>query len=299
MPSGEELDVTAWRLVGDEPMGEPGKRWLEEPMTERRWLFKPIRYQRDARGAFPQGDDWAEKIGADVAALIGLPVARVELARRDGVVGALSRDVAHGARLSLGNELMTVYDPAYPAGQVGTVSEYTLDRIFTVLEAAGIAPAIAAGPSQSAASLFAGYLVLDAWIANQDRHHGNWGVLEDLVHGSAPQLAPSFDHGSSLGLQLHEDKRRIILERDGVQAWARRGLCRPMAGKPNLVALALDAVRWVGQAAEVWLERLSEVRTEAERSVVGAIPGGRMSQPSRTFAEAVLAANRKRLLDGN
>ena len=42
---------------------------------------------------------------------------------------------------------------------------------------------------------FVGYVLLDAWIANQDRHHENWGALR---HGDELRLAPTFDHGASL-----------------------------------------------------------------------------------------------------
>lgn len=47
----------------------------------------------------------------------------------------------------------------------------------------------------SALDVFAGYVLLDAWIANQDRHHENWGALR---MGTALYLAPSFDHGAAL-----------------------------------------------------------------------------------------------------
>lgn len=293
------MDVTSWEVIGDEPMGEPGKRWLEEPLTRAKWLFKPVRTQNDSRGAFPQGDDWAEKIAADLAASIGLPAARVELARRGRVVGAISCDIADGCRLSLGNEIMATLDPDYPAGKVGTVGEYTLDRIFDVLVATQVLPAPVSGVlEQSARSLFAGYLLLDAWVANQDRHHGNWGILEDLVEGSPPRLAPSFDHGSSLGFQLHDSAKSALLDRGDVFEWAKRGLCRPMAGKPNLVLLARMALKQAGSAASYWLHQLASVTSAVETSIVDAIPGGRMSQPSRSLAKAVLETNRRRLLDG-
>jgi hypothetical protein len=28
--------------------------------------------------------------------------------------------------------------------------------------------------------VWAGYLAFDAWIANRDRHHANWGILRHL-----------------------------------------------------------------------------------------------------------------------
>lgn len=45
--------------------------------------------------------------------------------------------------------------------------------------------------------------VFDAFIANQDRHCDNWGVI---VEGSCYQLAPVYDNGASLGYQLNEER---------------------------------------------------------------------------------------------
>ena len=44
-----------------------------------------------------QGEDWAEKIAAELAQLIGLPAAVVEIAVRDSAPGCLSRDLKPGA----------------------------------------------------------------------------------------------------------------------------------------------------------------------------------------------------------
>ena len=56
------------------------------------------------------------------------------------------------------------------------------------------------GSSNTQKCLFAGYLVLDAVIGNTDRHHENWGLLLRRTEtGWKGQVAPSFDHASSLG----------------------------------------------------------------------------------------------------
>ena len=52
----------------------------------------------------------------------------------------------------------------------------------------------------TAFDVFAGFVLLDAWIANQDRHDNNWSVL---IPGTWPRpatlLSGSYDHASSLG----------------------------------------------------------------------------------------------------
>lgn len=299
MPDGDEIDVTDWVNLGEEQMGEAGKPWLEEPGSMDKWLFKPVRMQDDPLGQFPQGGDWAEKVASDVAALIGLPAARVVLARRGGEVGALSRDITSGGKLTLGNELLWAQDSSYPTKQVGRVPEYTLERILEALARVDVQPfPCPDAPGQTAQTLFAGYLVLDALIANQDRHHGNWGIIENPSRADPPVLAPSFDHGSSLGFQLRDEKKSAILTEDKLGQWVDRGLCRPMAGRPHLVWLAKAAVLRADGRAAHWLERLAEVADSELETIVSMVPGPRMSHPSRRFCKAVLIANRRRLVDG-
>ena len=55
---------------------------------------------------------------------------------------------------------------------------------------------------------FLGFLLLDAWIGNTDRHDNNWGVLErSTTDGPIRYLAPTFDHASSLGRELTDEVR--------------------------------------------------------------------------------------------
>lgn len=75
-----------------------------------------------------------------------------------------------------------------------------------------------------AAGVFADYLVLDAWVANQDRHDRNWAVLERADAHARRRLAASFDHTSSLGFNLLDAaRRRILRDRAGIETWVARG----------------------------------------------------------------------------
>ena len=55
-----------------------------------KWLFKPAVVRGDRR----QSEDWAEKIAAQLAQLIGLPAAIVEIAVGNSAPGCLSRDLS-------------------------------------------------------------------------------------------------------------------------------------------------------------------------------------------------------------
>jgi hypothetical protein len=82
MPAFPDVDVDEWEVVDFEPMGsKPGKLWLQppggSPFEERRWLFKPTTTQREHDREFLKGDDWAEKLVAEVAHLLGVSAAPV------------------------------------------------------------------------------------------------------------------------------------------------------------------------------------------------------------------------------
>ena len=61
------------------------------------------------------------------------------------------------------------------------------------------------------AGCFVGYVMLDAWIANQDRHHENWAAIA-LPEEKALRLAPTFDHGASLARNISDAERKERLE---------------------------------------------------------------------------------------
>jgi HipA-like C-terminal domain len=291
------LDVSNWERLTEEPMGEPGKRWLREPETDVKWLFKPCNTQHDpTSGDFLMGEDWAEAIASHAANLLGVPAAHVALAICEEENGAVSRDVTRGKKLTLGNEILFAASPGYPSRMLrGEVAEYTIERIFEAFERFQVS--VDELDDLSAKQVFTGYLVLDAWIANQDRHHGNWGILEDPLGDEGIVLAPSFDHGSSLGFQLRDEAREKMLQTSGgVQRWASHGFCRPMAGRPVLVDLATRACNLAGQEAQLWWRRLEGIKPEDVASLFTSIPNERMSPSGRRFAEAVLNANRERLL---
>lgn len=87
--SFEVKDVSSWAMLEVEPAGEDGKSWLSDPHRDSSWLFKP-RVERHGR---VQGEDWAEKVAAELALVLEIPAAVVELAVRGGQRGLISRDV--------------------------------------------------------------------------------------------------------------------------------------------------------------------------------------------------------------
>jgi len=56
------MDVSRWEVESYEPGGQDPVAWLIDP-DGTRWLFKPAIVRSDRR----QGEDWAEKIAAELA----------------------------------------------------------------------------------------------------------------------------------------------------------------------------------------------------------------------------------------
>ncbi len=85
LPSFPVLDVSDWRVMALETAGSDEKVWIASESGERA-LFKPNR----AHPLVEQGEDWAEKLVSEVAGLLGVPAAAIDLATRSGAREAAS-----------------------------------------------------------------------------------------------------------------------------------------------------------------------------------------------------------------
>lgn len=93
----EVWDVTEWEIHSDETEGQEEKWWLIDPSTSEIWLFKPPVIKNGVR----QGEDWAERVSTELADLIRVPCARVQLGVRDGRRGSMSRDLKRQATVTV------------------------------------------------------------------------------------------------------------------------------------------------------------------------------------------------------
>lgn len=250
-----------------EPLGSKRKLWFRDVAGERpRLLFK---YNRPGTG-----EDWSEKIAAELAGLLGLPHAAVELATFDGAPGAALVDFTDNEELSLvhGNELLEFVNRAYPAQQRYGAVRHTPAAIVKLLGHLRVktAPVVPAPTGvEDAFGVFIGYLLLDAWIGNTDRHHENWGVL--WRRKEPLRLAPSFDHASSLGRELTDAARTAPGNpRHGttIERYARRARSALYASdgsgrQLSTVEAFHEAAAFRPKAAEGWLDRLFGLDVEA------------------------------------
>jgi len=210
--------------------------------------------------------------------------------------------------LVLGNQILFALDKGYPAaqGQKFKVKQHTVEA---VAEAVGLIQPppgewINGVPAEIASALdvFTGYVLLDAWTANQDRHHENWGVLWD---GKSLWLAPTFDHGAGLARNLTDEERKERLTtNDGNRrvpffaAKARSAFFADVAAsRPMTTYGAWRAFAALApHAAAVWRARLAAIHGPTVQAILDAVPPARMSGVCREFTMALLTENRRRIL---
>jgi len=159
------IDVDPALAKDLEQLGSKPKFWYVE--GDRRWLFKEARANT--------GEDWAEKVAAELAKLIGVNAAEVDLAvcqHRRGTASPSFLDHRAGDVLIHGNELLGGLVVGYERDKRFHQSDHTLENIRGAM--------IRALPPQGVAEALctlASYAVLDALVGNTDRHHENWGLI--------------------------------------------------------------------------------------------------------------------------
>lgn len=295
------MDCSSWRVVADEFGGAYEKSWLSPPGSDERWLFKPV----TEKPGHLHGEDWAEKAASELAALLGVPCARIDMSIRNGRRGALSRNLRpSNYDMHSGAVLLSDFLPGYvpgatnPRGRPG----HSLANIKAALDAAGPPPEFAdflPNVPMSGYDVFAGVLLLDAWIANQDRHDENWSILVPHDPQLPRRLCGSYDQAGCLGFNLLDAKKARMLHEGRVPQWAARGTAGRFehTDKPqSLVSLAAEGLALASaEARSHWLSAIAGVSDEAVLGILARLPV--LSDVGRTFAGEVLMTNRKRLLD--
>lgn len=145
-------------------------------------------------------------------------------------------------------------------------------------------------------------MVLDALIANKDRHEQNWAVLRPRLTGPVERLAPSFDHGGALGYNLTDDKRlRMLTDHVALEAWAERGTAHRFEHLPpakTLVWHAADAVSLCSAAAVSWWQsQLAALELKPVFEELLGLQVSGMSEAAAKFACRLLEHNLRRLRD--
>ena len=278
-----EVDAAALR---PEDMGSKSKFWYTSREDGAQWLFKHPRAD--------SGEHWAEKIAEQVAGLLGIPRGEVELAVFGGARGSATKSfIEDKQELVHGNQILGRTETGYDADMVFRQSSHTLqsvmrgmDRVFELPEAA-----------ERAKRQFAEYVALDALIGNTDRHHENWGIVRRCEgSGWVGSLAPSYDHASSLGRELTDERRDARLRNGGVGRYLERGRGgiyweQDARRVPNPLRLALLAVERYPDIFVPALRNLDRLSESSIVRIVNRVPDDWMSESARRFAVSIMRYN--------
>ena len=170
----EVLDASDWEAVAVVETGRRPKEWVVEPAMRRRALFKSAVHH--------SGEVAVERVASEVGKLLGIPTADTALALRHGIQGILSFSVVSGTESLIdGGDLLIARDASF---------DRTHARVHAFQLVREVLPPELLGP-------FVDLLLLDAVIGNSDRHQDNWSIIQ--APPALTKLAPSYDHGSSLG----------------------------------------------------------------------------------------------------
>ena len=296
------FEVEPGWILEPEEMGSKDKFWFQRPDEDVAWLFK-----------YPQldtGQHWAEKIAAEIAELLQILHAKVELATFQEKRGSITESFARrGRSLYHGNQLLEGVVHDYEPAKEFDQSRHTLANILQVMSRVFEDPEATKEPeaARRAKLRIAEYLVLDALIGNTDRHHENWGILRKRVGENWQNfVAPSFDHASSLGRELPDESRSRILagHRVGDYAEKRRSAKKGRGAiywseddrhglKPlELVRRATRHYPDLFCPALMNLERLDK---SSISNCVNGVPSDWMTPLAREFAITLMCYNRERL----
>lgn len=255
------------------------------------------------------GEDWAEKIASELCTFLRLPHAEYDLATYNGKRGTISRSfVPEGGTSIVGNEVLTGIVPDYPKNP-RDLSRHTIDIVFNSLNDSSVQLPMDWTPPKgikTAVDVFVGYLLLDAWVGNSDRHHQNWGLIQYKGLSAKVQttyLAPTYDHGSSLGRELLDESRLLKLKNGSVEGYVTKchSLFYAKVEGDKRKLKTFEVFRKVAErypnAASVWLDYLANVSLSDTLNLFRRIPSDRISETAIKFAQKILELNQRRLLD--
>lgn len=283
-----------------EQLGTKAKYWFWDEEDKQKLLFKV--------GRPGTGENWAEKVCCEICRLLGIPHAEYDLAVWSETKGILSPTfVPEDARLIHGNELLARIYTDYDEAQMYQAKQHTLMRVILALDdsACGV-PIGWETPAhvKDAMGVFVGYLLLDALVGNQDRHHENWGIINSIKHGLC--LAPTYDHASSLGRNESDECRieRLASKDQGRSVEHFCGRARSCFykttsdKKPMGTIIAFqETAKMRPDAGLYWIERLQGLNLVDFKGVLNQVPDSEISEPARLFALKMLETNRNRLIN--
>jgi hypothetical protein len=280
---------------------------VEDGMLRKNWYLHPQLGKCLFKEAAPTQaiisdarTDWTEKVVNEIANLLGLPVARYELATgyfgksTKLVEGVISINcVPTNAQVFTGEEFLT----RILACNLDDPRQYTIENVLKSLDLADVKiPSNWQQPIagiDTGAKLFVGYMMLDCLVNNSDRHDHNWEVM---AVGERIELVSSFDHGLALGSTDEDEDKPTLSLADYVDRYSQSCF---QSGYNKLPALTVfeRCVRLYPDATRIWQKRLTQVTLAQIEEVFRHIPEGRITPIAAKFAIDLLNFNQQRISD--
>ncbi len=262
---------------------------------EKFWVYKEGKKLLFKIGRENTRENLAEKAIYEIGKLLGINAAKYEFAQYMGRYGVLSPIfLKDGERLIHGNELLLKFDSSYPKENFYKVKEYKISTVLDVINSLKVF-------DDSALFSFIGYLIFDAFTANQDRHHENWGIVLSAHEGKI-SLAPTFDHAAGLGCRenIETIKKRFKTKdsRFTIEAFCNRAKTPFYENNKKLSTLETIQVcqKFDNAAVKFWIEKILSVDFIKIDDIFSKIPKEFYNENIELeFSKKILEINRKRL----
>lgn len=251
------------------------------------------------------GENWSEKVAYELAKILNLPCAVYEFAEWNDRKGTISTSfVEDGVRLIHGNELLVAFhDDEYPKTKKYHLTDYKLSVVITLIEnelSQLKLPMTTNNIIQKPIELFVGYLIFDCWIANQDRHHENWGILL----GEEVYFAPTYDHAAGLGCKVSSEEAKKRLETKDTNYNVKKFVTRAKSPFYSDVGKQLKTIEVVNILADkypeavcYWIDKIDEILVKDIEIILNKVPNSFINENSKKFAQQILHENKIRLLE--
>lgn len=184
--------------------------------NDENWFLKFPKSMRDFRvpASSYTTSPLSEYIGSHIYSSLGIPVHETQLGAMDGKAVVACKDFRYDGRqrifdLEEYREIKNAYsreiEKRIDSGSITEKREIILNDVLQMIE---INPTLT--QVEGIKERFWDMFVVDAFIGNNDRNNGNWGLLRN-INTDQYYLAPVYDNGNSFSSSARESQIEKIL----------------------------------------------------------------------------------------